>query len=84
MLVKEAKKSLEDFYKEKGLMLAQKKRELPAAGEAPEPAPDTWEKAEYGGKTGESEGIIGIMTMIGEDIDKDIEEAESGIVRVPP
>jgi len=70
-LVKMAQGVLESFYKDNGLMLVQRKRMEPVvAGEAPPPPPATFD-APYGGKTGESQGIIAILGMIGEDIAKD-------------
>ena len=73
---------LEDFYKENGLSFVQNKKMDPvAAGEAPPPPPPTWE-APYGGATGESQGIVAILGMIHDDIEKDaakakVEEEES-------
>merc|ERR1719265_3091758 len=67
-LVDRAKGVLADFYSENGLNLIQKKKMEPVvAGEAPPPPPSTWE-APYGGKTGESQGIVAILEMIHEDI----------------
>merc|ERR1719281_50596 len=76
-LVKMAQGVLEDFYKENGLSLVQKKKMEPVvAGEAPPPPPTTWD-APYGGKTGESSGIVAILGMIKEDIEKDAAKAAS-------
>jgi len=70
-LVDRAKGVLSDFYADNGLNLIQKKKMEPVvAGEAPPPPPSTWE-APYGGKTGESQGIVAILEMIHEDIIKD-------------
>ena len=44
------------------------------AGEAPTPPPSTWD-SEYGGAKGESQGIVAIMTLIKEDIEKDMAKA---------
>jgi len=75
-LVKSAQGVLEDFYKENDLMFLQNKRMDPVkAGEAPPPPPTTWE-APYGGKTGESAGIVAILEMIHEDILKDRQKAK--------
>jgi len=68
--VMDAKNVLEGFYQDKNLMLVQKKQPVSVAGEAPPPPPPTWE-APYGGKTGESSGIIAIMDMVHQDILKD-------------
>merc|ERR1719235_1968969 len=76
-LVKMAQGVLEDFYKENGLSLVQKKKMEPVvAGEAPPPPPTTWE-APYGGATGESQGIVAILGMIHADIEKDSDKAKA-------
>jgi chromosome segregation ATPase len=60
-LVKMAQGVLEDFYKESGLMLVQRRKMEPVvAGEAPPPPPATWDSP-YGGKTGESSGIVAML-----------------------
>jgi predicted nucleic acid-binding Zn-ribbon protein len=75
-LVESAKGVLEDFYKDNDLMFLQNKKMDPVtAGEAPPPPPTTWE-APYGGKTGESQGIVAILEMIHEDILKDRQKAK--------
>merc|ERR1719336_1229308 len=76
-LVAQATGVLETFYKENDLMLTQKAVKQPfksEAGKAPPPPPTTWESP-YQGKTDESTGIIAILGMIKEDIDKDLEKA---------
>eukprot|EP00747_Dinoflagellata_sp_TGD_P131458 gnl/TRDRNA2_/TRDRNA2_174964_c5_seq8.p1 gnl/TRDRNA2_/TRDRNA2_174964_c5~~gnl/TRDRNA2_/TRDRNA2_174964_c5_seq8.p1 ORF type:complete len:703 (+),score=285.87 gnl/TRDRNA2_/TRDRNA2_174964_c5_seq8:45-2153(+) len=71
-----AKGVLEDFYKENmSLMQSKKKMEPVAAGEAPPPPPTTWSEP-YGGAKGESQGVVMILTMIKEDIEKDREKAK--------
>jgi len=45
-----------------------------AAGEAPAPPPSTWDSS-YGGKKEENNGVVGILTLISEDIEKDIKDA---------
>merc|ERR1719326_2901697 len=64
--VADAMEVLTKFYKENALVQVQKQ----PAGEAPPPPPPTWE-GEYKGKGGESAGIIGILKLCKEDIDKD-------------
>merc|ERR1719265_628421 len=60
-----------------GLVFVQKQPvEGMAAGEAPPPPPPTWEGG-YGGKTGESQGIVAIMEMVEEDIKKDRADAKA-------
>merc|ERR1712138_324791 len=74
-----AKKVLEGFYKENDLVLMQKAKQPVtgmAAGDAPPPPPPTWEGG-YGGKTGESQGIVAIMEMVHEDIVKDRKDAKA-------
>jgi peptidoglycan hydrolase CwlO-like protein len=47
-----------------------------AAGTAPPPPPATWDtSAEYGGAGGEQAGVVGIMEMVKEDVEKDISGA---------
>merc|ERR1719298_1738 len=68
-----AKNVLQNFYKENKLVFAQKAKQPVSgmeAGEAPPPPPATWEGG-YGGKTGESMGIVSMLDMIHEDIIKD-------------
>merc|ERR1719163_606875 len=56
-------------------MVQKSKQPVDTAGEAPPPPPPTWE-APYGGKTGESQGILAIMEMVHEDIVKDRKDAQ--------
>jgi septal ring factor EnvC (AmiA/AmiB activator) len=77
-LVENAIGVLENFYAENGLNLAQVRRvkqPFVEAGEAPTPPPSTWDN-EYGGAKGESQGIVAIMTLIKEDIEKDKNKAK--------
>merc|ERR1719198_2601631 len=76
-LIETAMGVLTDFYQNEGLALLQKKQEpFVAAGEAPTPPPTTFEGG-YGGATGEKNGIIAIMELIKQDIEKDISKATS-------
>jgi len=75
-LIKEAKKIMVDFYDENDLSFIAKKQ-APPVGEAPEAPPPTWEKAGYGGKSGESNGIIAILEMIQDDVQKDVDKGQS-------
>jgi len=75
-LVVSAKEVLSDFYKNNDLMFAQKRMDPVVAGEAPPPPPKTWEDPSYGGKTEEATGIVAILEMIHEDIQKDRTKAE--------
>jgi predicted RNase H-like nuclease (RuvC/YqgF family) len=79
-LVDDAKGVLERFYQDNDLNLIQtsgKSQEPPkvVAGEAPPPPPATWEEP-YGGQKGESQGIISILEMIHDDINKDKDKAK--------
>jgi len=75
-LVLSAKEVLSDFYKSNDLMFTQKRMDPVVAGEAPPPPPKTWEDPSYGGKTEEATGIVAILEMIHEDIQKDRTKAE--------
>lgn len=76
-LVEKAKEVLANFYEENDLNLVQKSKAPPTvvAGEAPPPPPPTWEEP-YGGQKGESAGIISILEMIHDDINKDKAKAK--------
>jgi len=77
--VANAKDVLQGFYKENGLNLVQKSKQPVTgmdAGAAPPPPPASWD-GDYGGKTGESQGIISIMEMVHEDIVKDRKDAKA-------
>eukprot|EP00928_Gymnodinium_smaydae_P028718 TRINITY_DN2183_c0_g1_i1.p1 TRINITY_DN2183_c0_g1~~TRINITY_DN2183_c0_g1_i1.p1 ORF type:complete len:790 (-),score=195.57 TRINITY_DN2183_c0_g1_i1:112-2358(-) len=76
-LLRQATQVLKNFYEVNGLMLISKKQApVSAAGEAPPPPPTTWDGA-YGGKTGESTGIIALLEMTEQDVEKDIEKADA-------
>eukprot|EP00747_Dinoflagellata_sp_TGD_P152821 gnl/TRDRNA2_/TRDRNA2_177344_c3_seq1.p1 gnl/TRDRNA2_/TRDRNA2_177344_c3~~gnl/TRDRNA2_/TRDRNA2_177344_c3_seq1.p1 ORF type:complete len:216 (+),score=96.81 gnl/TRDRNA2_/TRDRNA2_177344_c3_seq1:47-649(+) len=68
-LVLSAKKVLEGFYKDAGLNL------LEEAQAPPPPPPQTFDEP-YGGAKGESTGIVTMMDIIAEDIQKDIDGAK--------
>jgi|Transcript_42148 hypothetical protein len=73
-VVKDATEVLKNFYKDNfSLLFAQQPKVV--AGEAPPPPPATWEEP-YGGKKGESTGIISILEMVHEDIKKDRAKAK--------
>merc|ERR550514_1384671 len=75
--VQSASDVLEKFYKDNKLVFIQKQPVSGmAAGDAPPPPPATWE-GDYGGKTGESQGIVSIMEMVHEDIEKDRADAKA-------
>merc|ERR1719281_792203 len=79
--VQSARDVLANFYKDNNLNLLQKKEvKQPVtgmeAGAAPPPPPPTWDGG-YGGKTGESQGIVAIMEMVHADIVKDRADAKA-------
>merc|ERR1719215_1880376 len=73
-----AKDVLAGFYKDNNLAFVQAAKQpvTEDAGEAPPPPPSTWE-GDYGGKTGESQGIVAIMEMVHDDIVKDRADAKA-------
>merc|ERR1719389_1595620 len=78
-LIESAKGVLEKFYQEKGLALlveARRVKQEPfvAAGEAPTPPPAGFD--DYSGGSRQSTGVIQMLTLIQEDIEKDIEKAK--------
>jgi len=75
--VQNAIEVLAGFYKDNGLNLLQKQPVSGMeAGAAPPPPPATFE-GDYGGKTGESQGIVAIMEMVRDDIKKDRKDAKA-------
>merc|ERR1719199_1834473 len=77
--VMNARDVLANFYKDNNLALVQQSKQPVsgmAAGDAPPPPPTTWE-GDYGGKTGESQGIVAIMDMVRDDIVKDRKDAKA-------
>merc|ERR1719321_854378 len=78
-LISNAMGVLENFYKEKGLaglMQVRRVKQEPfvKAGEAPTPPPPAFD--DYSGGSRQSQGVIAMLTMIKEDIEKDIEKAK--------
>merc|ERR1719161_2991416 len=82
VLIGKAADVLAKFYEDNGLSLAQTRTHVqvtshmlqPAAGEAPPPPPTTWQEP-YGGAKGANNGIMSILTMVKEDVEKDIRTA---------
>ncbi len=68
-LIEMAIKALEKFYKDNNLALVQSASadESAAPGEAPAPPPTTFE-GPYGGEKDEHNGVVGILTLIKEDV----------------
>mmetsp|Transcript_113136 Transcript_113136/g.365500 ORF Transcript_113136/g.365500 Transcript_113136/m.365500 type:complete len:734 (+) Transcript_113136:55-2256(+) len=77
-VVLQAKEVIEKFYSENGMTLVQARQVRPkvAAGEAPPPPPSTWSEP-YGGKKKDSVGIVAMLGMIVDDIQKDKETADA-------
>jgi chromosome segregation ATPase len=71
-LIDSAIQSLARFYKENNIKMT-------ALVQAkPDKAPDTWEEDNYGGRKSESGGILAILEMIKEDLEKEVKEGENG------
>lgn len=78
-LIEMAIKALEKFYKDNNLALVQSvasAEKSAAPGEAPAPPPTTWDSG-YGGEKDEHDGVVGILTLIKEDVEKDIATADA-------
>jgi len=77
--VKDAQKVLKDYYSTAFKSLVQVNKAVAPTvvdGEAPPPPAATWDSG-YGGKKGESTGIISILEMVHADILKDQEKAKT-------
>lgn len=74
-LMKQAIVTLEKFYKDNNIALefAQK---APEYTKDPDKAPDTWSEP-YGGRKSESGGILAILAMLVEDVEKEMAEARA-------
>lgn len=73
-LLTEAIHSLSKFYKDNNIKTtALIQAEPDGVGDRPEEAaPETWEDEKYGGKKSESGGIIAILEMIKEDLEREV------------
>lgn len=78
-LLERALVALARFYKNNKISLSQKrKRDDPEYTVDPDKAPETtWSGAKYGGRKSENEGIVAIMSMIKEDIEKEMQVARA-------
>jgi len=73
-LIGEAIVSLSRFYKKNKIPLALQQEE-PEYTVDPDKAPETtWDGGEYGGRKSENEGIIAILSMLQEDLEKEMKE----------
>eukprot|EP00403_Amphidinium_massartii_P039994 CAMPEP_0178437902 /NCGR_PEP_ID=MMETSP0689_2-20121128/35266_1 /TAXON_ID=160604 /ORGANISM="Amphidinium massartii, Strain CS-259" /LENGTH=710 /DNA_ID=CAMNT_0020060187 /DNA_START=28 /DNA_END=2160 /DNA_ORIENTATION=- len=82
--VQQAMAVLTTFYRENGLALVGSKAKTHVAepievtaGQAPPPPPPTWENPQYGGASGESQGVIAILDLLHQDIIKDRNTAKT-------
>jgi len=77
-LIRQAIVSLSKFYKENkiAIELAQKSKS-PEYTENPDKAPETsWSGSDYKGRRGETGGILAILAMLEEDLQKEIKDAQ--------
>jgi hypothetical protein len=75
-LIQMAIEALEKFYKDNADALNASLVQTVAPGEAPAPPPTTFE-GPYGGEKDEHDGVVGILTLIKEDVEKDIATADA-------
>jgi len=78
LAVKNAKETLTSYYDKAFKFVQVSKAPTVVEGEAPPPPPPTWDTGStYGGKKGESTGIISILEMVYDDIKKDSKKAKA-------
>jgi hypothetical protein len=74
-LIREAITALTKFYKENKIPITLI-QEAPEYTHDPDKAPETsWSGSDYGGRKGESQGIISILSMLAEDLEKEMSES---------
>merc|ERR1719291_1190901 len=73
-LLEMAIQSVSKFYKKNKIpVLAQKSKTAPEYTVDPDKAPETsWSGGDYGGRKSESQGIIAILSMLKEDLEKEM------------
>merc|ERR1719440_1691391 len=77
-LIREAITALTKFYKRNNIPLALSQKKAPEYSEDPDKAPETsWSGSDYGGRKSESEGILAILAMLAEDLEKEIKDSRS-------
>merc|ERR1719450_1131589 len=77
-LIEEAIVILTKFYKTNNIQLSMAQKTDPSYSHDEDKAPETtWEGANYGGRMTESGGIISILSMIKEDLEKEMKIARS-------
>jgi hypothetical protein len=74
-LIREAITALTKFYKDNNIPISLVQEE-PEYAHDPDKAPETsWSGSEYGGRKSESQGIISILGMLAEDLEKEIADS---------
>jgi len=72
-LLAEAISALTKFYKENDIPMLIQKKKAPEYAEDPDKAPETsFDDGKYGGRKGESSGIVAILGMLKEDLEKEM------------
>lgn len=74
-LIGQATDALKKFYSDNNMALITVTPPKVVAGEAPPPPPATWDEG-YGGSKNEHTGVVAILDIIKEDIQKDIRVAQ--------
>jgi len=78
-LLSQAIVALEDFYKRNKMEVPQLiQKQAPEYHEDPDKAPETsWKGGDYGGRKSETGGIIAILEMLREDVQKEMKEGRA-------
>merc|ERR1719240_2483638 len=77
-LLSQAIVALEDFYKRNKMEVPQLIQKSPEYSEDPDKAPETsWKGGDYGGRKSETGGIIAILEMLREDVQKEMKEGRA-------
>jgi hypothetical protein len=77
-LLRQATAALSKFYKNNKIPLALVQSKAPEYAEDPDKAPETsWSGSDYGGRKSESGGILAILAMLTEDLEKEIADARA-------
>merc|ERR1719454_1523555 len=77
-LLSQAIVALEDFYKRNKMDVPQLIQKSPEYSEDPDKAPETsWKGGNYGGRKSETGGIIAILEMLREDVQKEMKEGRA-------
>jgi hypothetical protein len=74
-LIREAIAALSKFYKNNKIPMELVQKKAPEYENDPDKAPSTWEGGDnYGGRKSENGGIVAILSMLAEDLEKEIAE----------